>query len=353
MPTAAPGKQAAILVVDDDPTVRRAIGLVLEDQFETVEADCAAGALRLVRERRFDAALLDVMLPDVDGLEVLRQLRRLDAAPPVVVVTGVTVLRTAVEAMKLGAVDYVSKPFAVDDLLAAVGRALGAARRTPDGANAVRAPVAVVGGEPPAQASLALLVGQVAPVERFPPGTRTLPTREVACAIVLAGLGGDPGAAVGLVDHLVARTPVFLLAAETTAGARGSRGVLASADWSTLVTAVRRHLAPGAVALGRPVAQAVSYMTTHHGRALNVGDIAAAVNVSESHLAHLFPAETGYTVRGFLRALRLELAREQIAAGADKLDTIARRLRFADGPHLARALRRATVPWPDAWRRRA
>lgn len=357
MPASVPEERAAILVVDDDPTVRRAVRLVVEDEFETVEADRASEALRLVRQRRFDTVLLDLLLPDVDGLEVLRQLRRDEAAPPVVVVTGVTVLRTAIEAMKLGAVDYVSKPFAVDDLLAAVRRAVGSSCQTPSrgGAGPVRPPVAVIGGEAPAQISLALLLRDVAPVERFAFATHTLPTRDLACAVVLVGRGSDPDAVTALVDHLAGRTSVFLLlAVDPTAGpptAPEPRGMLSSGDWPTQVTAVRRHLVHDAVALGRLVARAVAYMTTYHGRAINVGDIAAAVNVSESHLAHLFPAETGYTVRGFLRTLRLELAREQIAAGADKLDTIARRLRFADGPHLSRALRRATSPWPDAPRR--
>lgn len=343
-------------MVDDDATVRRAVRLVVEDEFDTVEAARASDALRLVRQRRFDTVLLDMLLPDVDGLEVLRQLRRGEAAPPVVVVTGVTVLRTAVEAMKLGAVDYVSKPFAVDDLLAAVRRAVSGSHRTPSsgGAGPVRPPVAVIGGEAPAQVGLTLLLRDVAPVERFALTTHTLLTRDLACAVVLGRRGSDPDAVTALVDHLAGRTSVFVLAADRTAGlptAPEPRGVLSSGDWPTLVTAVRRHLVPDAVTLGRLVARAVAYMTEHHGRAINVGDIAAVVNVSESHLAHLFPAETGYTVRGFLRALRLELAREQIAAGADKLDTIARRLRFADGPHLSRALRRATSPWPDAPRR--
>ena len=357
-------ERAAILVVDDDPTVRRAVRLALEGEFDTVEADRGYEALRRVRAARFDAMLLDVLLPDLDGLEVLRQVRRGDAAPPVVVVTGVTVLRTAVEAMKLGAVDYVSKPFAVDELLAAVRRAVGGARARPEtpGAAAVRAPVAVIGGETPVQVGLALLLGDIAPVERFALAAPVLPTRELACAVVLAGRGIDRGAVAAILDHLAARTFVFLATSDAGQPHAGSpvhpRGILAIEDWGPLVTAVRRHLAPDAVAVGRHVGEAVAYMAARHGHPLNVGDIAAAVNVSESHLAHRFPAETGFTVRGFLRALRLQIARDMVAMGEDKLDTIARRLVFADGSHLSRALRRAAgwgsaPPWTDAPRRRA
>lgn len=346
-------ERARVLVVDDDPTVRRAVRLVLDSEFETVETGCGIEALRLVRAGRFATVLLDVLLPDVDGLEVLRRLRQADTAPPVVVVTGVTVLRTAVEAMKLGAVDYVSKPFGVEDLLVAVRRAIGGARPGA-GVGAIPAPVAVVGGDAPTRVSLALLLEGIAPVERFPLGAAVLRTRELACAVVLAGSGSEQDAVAAALDGLAGRTSVFLAtdaAARPPAGWRvEARRVVPLGDWRTLVTTVRRYLAPGGVGLGSHVAQAVRYMAAHHDRALTVGDVADAVNVSESHLAHRFPVETGHTVRGFLRALRLELAREQIAAGADKLDTIARRLVFADGPHLSRALRRAparrgTPPW--------
>ena len=341
------GERAVVLVVDDDPMVRRALRIVLDEEFQTVEADRGHEALRRVRTGGVDAVVLDVLLPDVDGLEVLRLVRHAEAPPPVVVVSGVTVLRTAVEAMKLGAVDYVAKPFAVDDLLAAVRAAVRRARSGSSGyaAAPVRGPAAVVGGDAAVQAGLALLLGDVAPVERFALPARALRTRQLVCAVVLAERGVDPAAVAAALEGQATRTLVFVATREPwpahAALPVDPARVFLLADWSGLVTAIRRHLAPDRPALGHHVGQAAAYMAAHHHRALSVGDVASAVGVSESHLAHLFPAETAFTVRRFLRALRLELARDLVARGDDKLETIARRLAFADGAHLSRALRRA------------
>lgn len=341
-------ERAVVLVVDDDPAVRHALRLVLDDEFETVEASGGYEALRRLRAGRFDAVLLDVLLPDVDGLEVLRQLRRGAAPPPVVVVTGVAVVRTAVEAMKLGAVDYVSKPFAPDDLLLAVRVAVSRGRAASSEPRLAppQAPAAVVGGEPAAQVALALLLDAAVPVERFSLLAPELRTRELACAVVLAGRGADVAAAKAILDSLAGRTAVFVATTEPWpargAATIGPGRVFAPGDWSGLATAVRAHLGGDLPRIGRHVGQAVGYIAAHHGRALSVGDIAGAIGVSESHLAHLFPVETGFTVRRFLGALRLELAREDVARGEDKLQTIARRFVFADGPHLSRALHRTT-----------
>jgi CheY-like chemotaxis protein/AraC-like DNA-binding protein len=343
----AGGGRAVVLVVDDDPNVRRALRIVLDEEFDTVEADRGHEALRRLRTGRVDAVLLDVLLPDVDGLEVLRLVRHAEAPPPVVVVSGVTVLRTAVEAMKLGAVDYVAKPFAVDDLLAAVRAALRRARSGARGRAVAPspAPAAVVGGDAAVQAGLALLLGDVAPVERFGLPARALRTRDLVCAVLLVERGVDPAAVGAALESQATRTAVFVATREPwpahVALPVEPTRVFPLADWSGLVTAIRRHLAPDLPGLGRHVGQAAAYMAAHHDRALSVGDVAAAVGVSESHLAHLFPAETAFTVRRFLRALRLELARDLVAQGDDKLETIARRLAFADGAHLSRALRRA------------
>ena len=71
-----------------------------------------------------DVCLLDVRLPGMEGIEVLERIKRLDAGLEVVLVTAVRTVRTAVEAMKLGAYDYLTKPFAADELRSVVDRAL-------------------------------------------------------------------------------------------------------------------------------------------------------------------------------------------------------------------------------------
>ena len=98
--------------------------MVLDAVCEVLEAPDGPTAIEAVRSGDVDVCLLDVRLPGMEGIEVLERLKRLDAGLEVVLVTAVRTVRTAVEAMKLGAYDYLTKPFAVDDLRSVVNRAL-------------------------------------------------------------------------------------------------------------------------------------------------------------------------------------------------------------------------------------
>src|SRR5688500_19912399 len=113
-----------ILVVDDEPNVRESFRLVLEDAYEVIDVPAGTRALEAVRGSPVDLALLDSRLPEMDGIEVLERLKALDEGVEVILVTAVKTVRTAVEAMKLGAFDYVTKPFDEDELLSLVRRAL-------------------------------------------------------------------------------------------------------------------------------------------------------------------------------------------------------------------------------------
>jgi DNA-binding NtrC family response regulator len=113
-----------ILVVDDDPGIREAFRLVLEDQYDLLEAADGPGALEHVQRSPVDLVLLDVRLPGMDGIEVLERIKALDDHVEVVLVTAVQTVRAAVAAMKLGALDYVTKPFDEDEILPLIGRAL-------------------------------------------------------------------------------------------------------------------------------------------------------------------------------------------------------------------------------------
>jgi DNA-binding NtrC family response regulator len=113
-----------ILVVDDEPNVRESFRLVLEDAYEVIDVPDGTRALEAVRASPVDLVLLDIRLPEMDGIEVLERLKALDEGVEVILVTAVKTVRTAVEAMKLGAFDYVTKPFDEDELLSLVRRAL-------------------------------------------------------------------------------------------------------------------------------------------------------------------------------------------------------------------------------------
>jgi two-component system response regulator AtoC len=113
-----------VLVVDDDPGIREAFRLVLEDQYDLLEAEDGPRALEHVQRSAVDLVLLDVRLPGMDGIEVLERIKALDDHVEVVLVTAVQTVRAAVAAMKLGALDYVTKPFDEDEILPLIGRAL-------------------------------------------------------------------------------------------------------------------------------------------------------------------------------------------------------------------------------------
>jgi DNA-binding NtrC family response regulator len=98
--------------------------MVLDGVCDVREASDGPAALEAVRSGDVDVCLLDVRLPGMEGIEVLERLKRLDTGLEVVLVTAVRTVRTAVEAMKLGAYDYLTKPFAVEDLRSVVNRAL-------------------------------------------------------------------------------------------------------------------------------------------------------------------------------------------------------------------------------------
>ncbi len=113
-----------VLVVDDDPGVRESFRLTLEDHYDVLDVPDGPAALDVVRASQVDLVLLDIRLPEMDGIEVLERIKTIDDGVEVILVTAVKTVRTAVAAMKLGAFDYLTKPFEEDELLAVIGRAL-------------------------------------------------------------------------------------------------------------------------------------------------------------------------------------------------------------------------------------
>jgi len=105
-----------VLVVDDEPGVRESLRMVLRDECEISLAGSVDEALASVRLDPPDLVLLDLVMPGRSGFELLSLLGSRPGAPAVVVLTGTTAVATAVEAMKQGAADYVTKPFEVDAL---------------------------------------------------------------------------------------------------------------------------------------------------------------------------------------------------------------------------------------------
>ena len=120
---------AHILVIDDDKAMRDACFQILSRQGYRVElAASAKQGLSLLERLSFDTILLDLVMPDMDGLETLKKIRALDPDVEVIIITGYGTIQAAVESIKAGAFHFLSKPFVPDDLRNLVSRALGKRR---------------------------------------------------------------------------------------------------------------------------------------------------------------------------------------------------------------------------------
>src|SRR5215468_6465774 len=118
-----------LLVVDDEPSILTAFRRAYRDAaVEVLTAETAAEALSRAQESRPDVIVLDIHLPDMTGLEALRKLQRVDARCPVIFITGKSTTDTAIEAMKLGAFEYLLKPLELSQLRQVVERAVAISR---------------------------------------------------------------------------------------------------------------------------------------------------------------------------------------------------------------------------------
>src|SRR5499433_2415401 len=119
-----PPARPVILIVDDDDGVREALHLILDDSYAVLDVADGRTALGLIREQPVDLVLLDILMPEIEGIEILQELRSFEPQMPVIMMTAVRTVLTAVAAMKLGAADYITKPFSEANLLAAIHAAL-------------------------------------------------------------------------------------------------------------------------------------------------------------------------------------------------------------------------------------
>jgi DNA-binding response OmpR family regulator len=110
--------QKRILLADDDATLRQSLAEQLTPEFETIQVESGAAALATVGSNRFDAVLLDVGLPDLDGRDVCRQMREQGARMPIIMLTAAAADSDAITGLDAGANDYVTKPFRLGVLVA-------------------------------------------------------------------------------------------------------------------------------------------------------------------------------------------------------------------------------------------
>ena len=117
-------EKATILVVDDENGVRQSFNMVLKDDYNVLLAANGEEAKAIFKKNRIDLILMDIRLPDTDGITLLQDLKEIEPDTEIIMVTAVKEIQTAVKAIKLGAYEYVIKPFVVDDVLTIISRAL-------------------------------------------------------------------------------------------------------------------------------------------------------------------------------------------------------------------------------------
>ena len=117
-------KSIRLLVIDDESVICDACELVLTEKGHSVDR-CLTGktGLQAIGQGDYDIILLDIKLPDIDGMEILQTVCEKVPLPCVIVMTGYSTMANAVQAMKLGAADYLSKPFTDDELISAIEKA--------------------------------------------------------------------------------------------------------------------------------------------------------------------------------------------------------------------------------------
>lgn len=105
-----------VLIVDDEMGIRESLRMILKTEYRVLTASSGIEALKVQEREQPDIVFLDILMPGMDGMRVLAELRRTTPDTPVVMLTATQTLRTAVEAMKLGAYDYLTKPFHVQEI---------------------------------------------------------------------------------------------------------------------------------------------------------------------------------------------------------------------------------------------
>lgn len=185
-----------VLVVDDKEMLRDSVAVTLQRAgFTILAAPSGDQALEVIAKRRPDAVVTDLRMPGLTGLELIERIRQIDDDLPIVLMTAYGTVETAVEAMKLGAFDYITKPFEGDELLVAVKRALEHARlRRENAVLRINAPEGTLGHNDSTHAAhggrtgLDRIIGDSVPVRHFKEKIRAIAKSQGT--VLIAGESG-------------------------------------------------------------------------------------------------------------------------------------------------------------------
>jgi CheY-like chemotaxis protein len=337
----ADSTRPTVLSVDDEQAILDSIRLELEDDFDVVTATSGAEALDLLAHRHVDVVLLDLRMPDMEGEEVLRRLSSARARPPVIVVSVARQTETVVECMKLGAVDFVTKPWALGELRATILRnlrvkpAAGVLLVSDDATALVPVQLALhfyvqVSAMSAAKAMAstvpALVVVLYVPDKSKVPALSALSARFRDAAVVW--VSSDPSVDPGRLT-LPNRLDLVLDHVDKLLG----------------------HLVPPRAQLSRALLAAVDLMANHCRDPLTVDQIAHRVGVSEDHLIRIFRQAFGLPAATYYVRLRIAVACRLLSDTDEKMDDVARRVGYSGAANLSRAFKEVMGIRPSEYRR--
>ena len=125
-----------VLVIDDEMGPRESLRMLLKPNYQVHTADCVDAGIKLLKEKHPDAVITDIRMPGASGIDGLRRIREIDPHVAVIMLTGFGALETAQEALRLGANDYISKPFDAREMREVIGRNVERTRLQRTGVNA-------------------------------------------------------------------------------------------------------------------------------------------------------------------------------------------------------------------------
>lgn len=289
-----------VLAVDDDPRVLDAYQAILESRYEVLTAPDGRAALEILQSRTIDVVLLDMLMPGLNGLGVLQALKRLGIETNVVMVSGMNDTLSALEALRLGATDYLSKPFDVGHLHRVIARLTreDIAADAPSRSRAL--PHALIVTEDAGlRAGLAVALRTRGRVDAV--------ADTQAALAVLARIRPD---AVVTSDEAVAAEIRGHAASVPILVAHGGR-----ADFDALLRSIIEAFAvrhADVRGFGSAVSRVLAYVSARAGRT-SIEAVAAAVGVSYSHLARLFADQMEMTVTEYVTHVKLEIDRPRLA----------------------------------------
>jgi YesN/AraC family two-component response regulator len=320
-----------VLSVDDEASIREAIRLELEDDLDVLTAASGGEALDLLARRHVDVMLLDLRMPQMTGEEVLKKLRAARSQLPVIVTTVVDRVRTVVECMRLGAADYVTKPWEHGEIIRTIQRILREVDAPPG--------VLLVSDDAAALVPVALaLEGRI---------------RVRAMSVAAASVSNFPPQVVVL--HAPDRSKVSALSDlsarfhhATTVWVRDESPKHIDKTLSDISAHLGRHAVPR---LSRVVLAAVELMVRYCRDPLSLDEIARTVGVSNDHLIRVFREAFGLTAGAYYVRLRIAVACRLLRDTDEKMDDIAQQVGYSGAANLSRAFKEVMGMRPGEFRR--